>query len=273
MLQYLLIGLLTVGMLLPCMSVEAKAAINFYGSDDEERIEKIKELEKKLENLRSSRKNGDFQYDPDEITLTDFLALLVKEEKELEKQIEYLLKPPTPTSVTLEGDINGVTYPITIGGLRDGDGKVVPTIPITYAGKITFTEDCRINNLHVLAADSVTALPGVDVEVDTMIIIGNNTKVSNLKVNNLITPQSASQAAKQSYNLLAPKSPRVMSAEEALGWGKDLFGAQYQSFPTEKEIEDLKTLPYYPRPKINVPSAAPTDPVDPSPQGPTEPTP
>jgi hypothetical protein len=68
-----------------------------------------------------------------------------------------------------------------------------------------------------------------------MIIIGNNTKVSNLKVNNLMTPQSASQAAKQSYNLLAPKSPREMSAEEVAGWGKDLFGASFASIPQTPE--------------------------------------
>ena len=263
------------------MSVEAKAAINtnYNGGTGnpslEQEIEYLEGLQMAMLDELSQLTNS---IDKSLHEANERMLLLENQIVTIDAQIEKLKagmhpRPQPPRDVNLEGDINGVPYQITVAGELSGGKKIISEYKLPYAGKITFTEDCRINNLHVLAADSVTALPGVDVEVDTMIIIGNNTKVSNLKVNNLITPQSASQAAKQSYNLLAPQSPREMSAEEALGWGKDLFGAQYQSFPTEKEIEDLKTLPYYPRPKINVPSAAPTDPVDPSPQGPTEPTP
>jgi len=178
-LQYLLIGLLTVGMLLPCTSVEAKAAVNtnYKGgtgitSMDQE-IEYLEGLQmalvEKLSQLTEShdkyQKEANFAKAEEAIKQ---MNLLVKQITAIDTQIEKLNagicpSPQPPRDVNLEGDINGVTYPITISGIQDGDRKVVPTVPITYPGTITFTEDCRINNLHVLAADSVTALPGVEV--------------------------------------------------------------------------------------------------------------
>lgn len=56
-----------------------------------------------------------------------------------------------------------------------------------------------------------------------------------MNVNTLLTPESASESANQSYNLLAPQTKRQMGEEELAGWGKDLFGLGFKSAPTPSD--------------------------------------
>lgn len=167
-------------------------------------------------------------------------------------------------TIPATGEIGGVLYPIQFVGHMVNGTPTVDTLPLLYSGSITFTNNVNINNLHVLAADSVSAAPGVVVNVDALIVIGNNTKISGLNVNTLITPQSANEAAKQSYVLLAPQNQREMSAEEQSVLGRDLFGANFRQFaPHRPQLEDPdKFVP----PKVIItepPIIEPSEEIDP----------
>lgn len=125
LLKYVLVGLLAVGIVMPCMSVEVKAAVapNLERPFDIPNQEEVMQLPGGLS--------------------------------------DDIVKVPAI------GNIGGIDYPINFVGRPVNGVPTVDTIQLTQPGSTTFTNNINITNLHVLTADSVSAAPGVIVNVDT----------------------------------------------------------------------------------------------------------
>ena len=138
-------------------------------------------------------------------------------------------QPTEPDAPTYSQDVFFNPIEITLPGDKGEVPVNVKNLKLYKSGALFFTKNCNIENMHVLAADSVCAAPGVQVHVDNLIVIGYGTLISNIEVDNLMVPADACQKAKDSYKLLKPVSMREMPREEVEGWGKDLFGAEFKS--------------------------------------------